>query len=190
LATAAAATTWTACSTQETLSRNGSLKVASAGSPADLTGTTRRLAILDDLSKFDMTDKGDPEQLAVSRAAAFEEAKILRVSTPMIKGTCRITRAFDRSDRRFYHVPCPRCGNMAPLTWENLRKNIDPERLHAAHFTCDACGAAILHADKERMVGLGKWMATHPGGDHRGFPPVRAYVPSATGPRSPSNMRR
>jgi phage terminase large subunit GpA-like protein len=162
---------------QETLSRNGSLKVASAGSPADLTGTTRRLVVLDDLSKFDMTDKGDPEQLAVSRASAFDEAKIVRVSTPMIKGTCRITKAFDRSDRRFYHVPCPHCGNMAPLTWENFRKNINPERLHAAHFTCDACGCAILHADKERIVRAGKWVATHPGGDHPGFHLWRAYVP-------------
>jgi phage terminase large subunit GpA-like protein len=162
---------------QETLNRNGSLKVASAGSPADLTGTTRRLVVLDDLSKFDMTDKGDPEQLAVSRAAAFDEAKIVRVSTPMIEGSCRISRAFDRSDRRFYHVPCPHCANMAPLTWENFRKNIDPERLHAAHFTCEACGAVILHSDKERIVRAGKWVATHPGGDHPGFHLWRAYVP-------------
>jgi phage terminase large subunit GpA-like protein len=162
---------------QETISRNGSLKVASAGSPADLTGTTRRLVILDDLSKYDMTDKGDPEQLAVSRASAFEDAKILRVSTPMVKGSCRIGRAFNRSDRRYFHVPCPHCGNMAPLTWENFRRNLDPERLHAAHFTCESCGAVILHADKERMVRAGRWVATHPGGDHPGFHLWRAYVP-------------
>ena len=37
---------------QETVQRNGSLKVASSGSPADLTGTSRRLVIMDDLSKF------------------------------------------------------------------------------------------------------------------------------------------
>lgn len=160
---------------QETLSRNGSLKVASSGSPADLTGTTRRLVVMDDLSKFVMTDMGDPEQLAVSRASAFEDAKIVRVSTPMVKGTCRISRAFDRSDRRFYHVPCPHCGAMAPLTWENFRKSIDPERLHAAHFTCEACGAAITHADKARMLAGGRWVASHPGGDHPGFHLWRAY---------------
>ena len=56
---------------QETLSRNGSLKVASAGSPSDLTGTTRRLVVMDDLAKFEMTDKGDPEALAESRASGF-----------------------------------------------------------------------------------------------------------------------
>lgn len=162
---------------QETLSRNGSLKVASAGSPADLTGTSRRLVIMDDLAKWEMTDKGDPETLAVSRASGFEDAKILRVSTPLIKGTCRITRAFDRSDRRFYHVPCPHCGAMAPLTWENFRKNIDPERLHAAHFTCDSCGAVITHGDKEAMVRAGQWVPSNPGGDHPGFHLWRAYAP-------------
>lgn len=162
---------------QETLARNGSLKVASAGSPADLTGTTRRLVVMDDLSKWEMTDKGDPEALALSRAEGFEDAKILRVSTPLIRGTCRITRAFDRSDQRHYHVPCPHCGNMAPLTWENFRATIDPERLHAAHFTCEACGCEITHSDKERIVGQGRWIAHNPRGDHPGFHLWRAYAP-------------
>lgn len=162
---------------QETLSRNGSLKVASAGSPSDLTGTTRRLVIMDDLAKFEMTDKGDPEALAESRASGFEDAKILRVSTALIKGTCRITRAFERSDQRHWLVPCPHCGNEAPLTWENLKASIDPERLHAAHFTCEACGCAIHHADKERIVRAGRWQKTNPAGDHPGFFLWRAYAP-------------
>ncbi len=162
---------------QETLRRDGSIKVASAGSPADLTGTSRRLVILDDVSKFEMTDKGDPETLAESRASGFEDAKILRVSTPLVKGACRISRAYDRSDRRVYHVPCPHCGNRAPLTWENFKASLDPERLHDAHFTCDACGAAIRHADKERIVAAGQWVVTNPGGDHPGFHLWRAYAP-------------
>lgn len=162
---------------QETMRRDGSLKVVSAGSPDDLAGTTRRLVIMDDAAKFEMTPKGDPEQLAASRAAGFEDAKIVRISTPQILGTCRITRAFDRSDQRFYHVPCPHCGNMAPLTWENFRKSIDPERLHAAHFTCEACNGAIMHSHKLAMVSAGRWVPRNPRGDHPGFHLWRAYVP-------------
>lgn len=162
---------------QETLARDGSLKVASAGSPADLTGTTRRLVIMDDLAKFEMTGMGDPESLAVSRASGFEDAKILRVSTPMIKGTCRISRAYERSDQRLYFVPCPHCGTKAPLTWENFRQRIDPERLHAAHFACDSCGGVIEHAHKEAMVRAGEWRAQNPRGDHPGFFLWRAYAP-------------
>ncbi len=162
---------------QETLDRNGSLKVASAGSPADLTGTSRRLVIMDDLSKFEPSEKGDPEKLAESRASGYEDAKILRVSTAMIKGTCRISLAYERSDRREYHVPCPHCGFEQALTWENFRANIDPERLHAAHFTCERCKAAIRHADKERMVRGGRWVRQNPNGDHPGFHLWRAYAP-------------
>ncbi len=162
---------------QETLARNGSLKVASAGSPADLTGTSRRLVVLDDLAKFDMTDKGDPEALAESRASGFEDAKIARVSTPLIKGTCRISRAYARSDQRIYHVPCPHCGHEQPLEWENFRETIDPENLIAAHFTCVSCQNAIRHADKEKIVGLGHWVARNPKGDHPGFHLWRAYAP-------------
>lgn len=162
---------------QETLRRNGTLKVVSAGSPDDLAGTTRRLVLMDDLSKFEMTKKGDPESMAVSRAASFEEAKIVRISTPQIVGTCRITAAFDRSDQQFYHVPCPHCGHMAPLTWENFRRNLNPERLGAACFSCDRCGALINHADKRAMVAAGDWVAHNPRGDHPGFHLWRAYVP-------------
>ncbi len=162
---------------QETLTRNGSLKVASAGSPSDLTGTSRRLAIMDDLSKYEPSEKGDPEQLTESRASGFEDAKILRVSTSMIKGTCRITTAYERSDQRLYHVPCPHCGFEQPLTWENFRASIDPEDLHAAHFTCEKCSDSISHAFKERVVAAGRWIAQNPRGDHPGFHLWRAYAP-------------
>lgn len=162
---------------QETLARNGSLKVTSAGSPADLTGTSRRLVIGDDLAKWEMTDMGDPETLMVSRASGFEDAKIVRISTPLVAGTCRISRAFNRSTQSYYHVPCPHCGHMAPLTWENFRRNIDPERLHAAHFTCDSCGCMIDHSNKVPMVSAGKWVDHNPRGDHPGFHLWRAYVP-------------
>ena len=90
---------------QETLARNGSLKIASAGSPDDLAGTTRRLVVMDDVAKFEMTAKGDPEALAESRASGFEDAKLLRVSTPQVKGTCRVSRAFERSDQRNFYLP-------------------------------------------------------------------------------------
>lgn len=162
---------------QETMRRDGSLKVVSAGSPDDLAGTTRKLVLMDDVAKFEMTPKGDPEKLAESRASAFEEAKIVRISTPQIAGTCRISRAFNRSDQRHYHVPCPHCGQMAPLTWENFRRSLDPERLHAAGFTCDGCGAAIGHADKAAMVAAGRWVPHNRHGDHPGFHLWRAYVP-------------
>ena len=170
---------------QETLLRNGSLKVASAGSPADLTGTSRRLVIMDDLAKYEMTVMGDPEALAVSRASGFEDAKILRVSTAGIKSTCRISRAYARSTQQLFHVPCPHCAVFAPLTWENFLSNIDPANLHAAHFSCDSCGCVIQHGDKEKIVGQGHWVAQNPRGDHPGFHLWRGR--GLPGPRPPGH---
>jgi len=66
---------------------------------------------------------------------------------------------------------------MAPLTWENFRARIDPERLAAAHFGCETCGCDIEHGDKERMVAAGRWVAQNPRGDHPGFHLWRAYAP-------------
>lgn len=160
---------------QETAARTGSLKIASAGSPNDLAGTTRRLVIMDDVAKFEGSDKGDPEALAESRAAAFYDAKILRVSTPQIAGACRISRAYARSDRRVYQIPCPSCGTMQALEWENMRATLDPERPAAAHFTCIACGAAIRHEHKETMLRAGRWVARNPAGDHPGYHLWSAY---------------
>lgn len=164
-------------SDQETVRRDGSLKVVSAGAPDDLAGTTRRLVLMDDVAKFEMTPKGDPEQLATSRAAAFEDAKIARISTPQIDGTCRITRAYERGDRRLYMVPCPHCGHEQALTWENLKQSIRPERLQDAHFTCVENGCVIEHKHKEWMVSRGRWVVTNPSGDHPSFHLWRAYVP-------------
>lgn len=162
---------------QETVDRTGVLKISSAGSPDDLAQTSHRLVVLDDVSKFEMDAKGDPEAMAVSRAAGFEDAKILRASTPQVLGTCRITKAFQRSDQRFYHLPCPHCGNMAPLSWDNFRARIDPENLSAAHFSCDPCGGIIGHGHKEEMIAAGDWVAQNPRGDHPGFHLWRAYAP-------------
>ncbi len=162
---------------QETVDQNGSIKVASSGSPADLTGTSRRLVIMDDLSKFKMSKQGDPEKLAESRASGFEDAKILRVSTPLIKDTCRISKAFDRSDQRHYKVPCPKCGHRFVLTWENFKANINPENYDDCGFTCDSCTKLIRHQHKAEMVATGNWSAQNPNGDHPGFFLWRAYSP-------------
>lgn len=162
---------------QETIDRTGILKITSAGSPDDLAQTSHRLVVMDDLSKFEMHAKGDPEAMAESRASSFEDAKILRASTPLALPDCRITKAFRRSDQRFYHMPCPHCGNEAPFTWENFKARLDPENLAAAHFSCESCGSIILHSDKAGMIANGRWIAQNPRGDHPGFHLWRAYAP-------------
>ena len=152
---------------QETLDRTCSLRTVSAGSPSELSGTTRPRVIMDDLSKFETSEMGDPEVLAMSRANAFDEAKILRVSTPMIAGACRITRAYLRGTAERWCMPCPHCEARQPLAWENFR--VIPEAPAQSHFICTACGCEIEFKHRDAMVAAGEWVASNPKGDHPSF---------------------
>lgn len=162
---------------QFSLDETRSVKIVSAGSPDDLAGTSRRLVILDDLAKFEMLPEGDPEAMAVSRAASFADAKIVAASTPQIEGTCRISARWQRSTQMHYHVPCPDCGHMHPLRWEAMLPTIDRDRLDAAGFVCPDCGSIIAHRHKMQMMRAGRWVAHNQRGDHPGFHIWRAYSP-------------
>lgn len=163
---------------QETLDRRGILYIEASGSASGLSGKTTPCVVMDDLSKFEPNPLGDPESLAEARADGFEDgAKILRCSTPMIRGACRISRAFERGTAQTWHVPCPHCGHRHPLEWENLEPSIDAAKPEAAHFTCPSCGCVIEEADRDAMVAQGAWVAGNPGGDHPSFHFWRAYSP-------------
>lgn len=162
---------------QFSLDESRSLKIVSAGSPDDLAGTSRRLVVLDDVAKFEMLPEGDPEAMAVSRAASFADAKIVRTSTPQLEGTCRVSNAFARSTQQHFHVPCPHCGHMHPLAWGAMLPTIQRDRLSAAGFVCPDCGTVIEHRHKMQMMQAGRWVAHNPRGDHPGFYIWRAYSP-------------
>ena len=49
----------------------------------------------------------------------------MMVSTPTIKGACRIDNAFENSDKRFYKVPCPDCKEYQVLDWKQVRWDKD-----------------------------------------------------------------
>lgn len=160
---------------QETLARSSSLRTVSAGSPSELSGTTRPRVVMDDVAKFEGTDMGDPEALAMSRADAFEDAKILRASTPMVAGACRITRAWKRGTAEQWQMPCPHCEHRQPLAWENFR--VVAEAPEQSHFICVACGCEIEFRHRDAMVAAGEWVATNPKGDHPSFHLWRAIMP-------------
>ena len=106
----------------------------------------------DDLGKWQDNEHGDPEAQADKRSQAFEYAKILKISTPGILDTCRITAAYKKSNQQKYFLPCPHCGEKSPLEWENFRQSLDemevqhkaqpdaPIDYSKAHFSCASCG--------------------------------------------------
>lgn len=162
---------------QETRDGLGSLQISGANSEASLSMVTWPKQVQDDLSKWEPNEGGDPERQADNRSAAFDWAKILKISTPLFAKTCRITRAFKAGTQERWHVPCPHCQHLQPLEWANFLANIDRERPERSHFVCVSCGCAIEHKHKLDIVDRGRWVAENPTGREPSFHIWRAYSP-------------
>lgn len=163
---------------QERRDGRGSLLISGANSPASLSMISVPKQVQDDLSKWEPNSGGDPEKQADSRSAAFDAAKVLKISTPLFKKTCRIARAYEAGTQEKWHMPCPHCGHFQPLEWSNFLTNLDPENPADAHFTCTGCGCAIEHRHKRHMLAAGRWVADNPSAPNPSFHVWRALSPS------------
>jgi phage terminase large subunit GpA-like protein len=162
---------------QETKDGLGSLQVSGAQSEASLSMASWPKQVQDDLAKWEPNEGGDPERQADSRSAAFDWAKIFKISTPLFAKTCRITRAYKAGTQERWHVPCPHCNHFQPLEWANFQANIDREHPERAHFTCVSCNLSIEHRHKLEIVERGKWIAENPRAKDPSFHIWRAYSP-------------
>jgi phage terminase large subunit GpA-like protein len=164
---------------KERFDGRGSIQLAGANSPAGLSMISNPRQVQDDLAKWEPNSAGDPEKQANSRSRGFEFAKIFKCSTPLIMPGCKITTNFEKGSQEHYYVPCPHCGHMHTLEWENMLASLDPDHPEKAHFTCPDCGCAIEEHDRADMVRKGEWRAHNPSAmrRHRSFYIWSAYAP-------------
>jgi len=185
----------------------GVLILAGANSAAELKSSPVRYLFLDELDEYpaDVDGQGDPEELAEKRTDTFSRKKIYKVSTPTIAGHSRIERAFERSDQRYYLVPCPHCAAEQRLLWEQMRwetrkrftvtraddgevvevppetdgaKEDDTGELIDVWYECSACHERIEEHQKTVMLEAGRWQAMNPGGGRAaGFHLSALYSP-------------
>lgn len=160
---------------QERVDGRGALLVSGANSEASLSMISPARQVQDDLSKWEMNNAGDPESQADTRSKAFDWAKIFKISTPLIKAGCRISKAYKGSTQERFHVPCPHCGHRHSLEWENFVTSIDPENPGGAHFTCPANGCVIEQHQLRDMLAKGAWVAANPDSKIVGFYLWAAY---------------
>jgi phage terminase large subunit GpA-like protein len=114
---------------------------------------------------FEVGDRGDPIGQINKRTETFDEhgAKRLATSTTGVKGSCRITAEYLKSDMRRRYLPCPHCGHFQVLKFDALR--YEPQAPHHAHFICRANGCIIEHHEKRDMALQGHWIKCYPGDD-------------------------
>lgn len=153
--------------------------VGGANSENSLSSISVKRQVQDELSKWEVNDAGDPESQADDRSLAFEFAKVLKSSTPLVMPGCKITNSFLAGSQEKPYVPCPHCGEFQVLEWENMLAALDPERPEDAHFTCIACGAVIEQHHRSAMVTRVEWRADNPQAarHHRSFWWWAAYFP-------------
>lgn len=151
----------------------GQLTLVWASSPTQMASRPIRILVTDEEGAYDAAPnkEGNPVTLARARMATFKtNRKHLRVSSPRLRRTCLITKAFEQSDQRHFYVPCPQCGHMQTLEWKQLKWPIVDGRpdTTAAYYVCESSGCEITETDKYTMIRQGEWRAHNPkGGDGR-----------------------
>jgi phage terminase large subunit GpA-like protein len=106
---------------------------------------------------------GDPDALSDARTDGYSETcKIFRGSTPLIKGTSKIYKAYLKGDQRKYMVLCKSCSYPQELRWETIDQetgvvggfqwDFDDNGillLDSVRWCCAKCGHAHYEHDKE-----------------------------------------
>lgn len=190
----------------------GYLRFGSAGAAKDLRSDGIRILIFDEVDGYpdDCEGEGNPIDIAKKRIGSYEDAKILLGSTPAKeKVISNVDNAFQRSDQRYYWVPCPFCGFMQPLVWRDEGQFLAPDDVAKYHgifgtgayrvlwekdekgapiagtvrYHCAKCDAAIDEKYKQKMLDAGEWRPRFPDRrDAEGYKVVGFHLPALCSP--------
>jgi len=135
----------------------GVLFILGANSPVGLASSPIRVLLADEIDRWpkEIPGEGDPLAIVERRTATFHNRKLLKVSTPTVKGSSRIETEYARTDQRRYDVPCPFCGVFQVLEWRLVRW--EPGKPETAAYECAACSERIPHYRKPWMLEHGEW---------------------------------
>jgi len=158
----------------------GNITIAGANSPSSLASRPKRVMILDEVDRYPKSAKkeGRPSKLAIKRTTTFWNRKILKSSSPTIRGESEIEDDYENSDQRKFWVKCPHCGEMQKMVFEQLKwPDGEPEK---AAYVCAHNGCIIHDGDKYYMLANGEWRAEAPFKGIAGFHLSSLYSPWVT----------
>lgn len=144
--------------------RGAQIELVTASSSRDLQSRTARAVIMEEVSEYeaDVGGRGDPVEQAEARTIQWRKRgeKIIKISTPAVKGSCRITAAWEAGSRGDYQVPCPHCGTHQVLRFQNLSWSAGQPQ--TARYVCEDAGCVIEESSKAGMLAAGAWVHEHP----------------------------
>lgn len=157
----------------------GRLAIIGANAPSNLASRPIRIVLCDETDRYPLSAgaEGDPMTLAAKRQETFWNRKMLKGSSPTIKGKSVIERDYQRSDKRKFHVCCPYCKAEQALTWKQVKwdKEKDKDGKTVRHhpetaaYQCENCGELWTDAERWQAVAKGRWIATAPFSGVAGF---------------------
>lgn len=153
----------------------GFLAFASSYAPAGLATRPIRIVLLDEVDRYGSTREGNPIRLSIQRSENFYNRKIGAFSSPTIEGESNIEAWFNRSDQRYYHVPCPHCGVFHVLEWKNVQWKKD--RPETATLVCPHCEGIIRERERNDIITQGAWIPENPDSNIRGYQISALYSP-------------
>jgi phage terminase large subunit GpA-like protein len=147
--------------------RGAQVELVTASSSKDLQSRTVRVVIMEEVSEYeaDVGGRGHPADQGEARTYAFRKRgfKIVKISTPGVKGACHISDEVEKGSDGRYHVLCPHCGHGQELKFANLVwTKGQPE---TAAYSCDGCGALWHEAEKAALLATengAHWVHQHP----------------------------
>ena len=111
------------------------LYLRGAGSPAKLASKAIKYLFFDEIDKMGGASKKEasPFNLAMERIKTYKsQSKVYACSTPTLR-TNYIWNLHDNADEVLhYFVPCPHCGEMIELVWNQVIFDKDKEKKMSA----------------------------------------------------------
>lgn len=150
----------------------GSLAIIGANSPTDLASKPIRYLLFDEIDRFPDSagTEGDPIALAERRTETFRHnRKIVKCSTPTIKGKSKIEKAFMKGTQEEWRTECPHCRSFSFIRFDDIRFDREEFRdedgkkdwiVTNARWRCPVCQREIPEAEAKRLPA--KWFARNP----------------------------
>lgn len=161
---------------------DGLLVLAGANSAAGLRSMSARWLFPDEIDAYplDVEGEGAPLELLDARSSTFgRRGKMFIPSTPTVRGESEIEAQWNDTDKRYYFVPCPDCGDLDYLRWDRMKW--DEDKPETAAMVCESCGVLIPEHRKPWFLAEengAKWIPTAEGVPHwRGYHLSALYSP-------------
>lgn len=146
----------------------GSLAIIGANSPSDLASKPIRYLFFDEIDRFPASagSEGDPIKLAERRTETFRHnRKIVKTSTPTIKGVSKIEKAYMAGTQEEWHTECPHCREYRYIHFNDILFDKEEFKddegktnwiVRNARWKCPGCGKETPEHAAKRLPA--KWV--------------------------------